>query len=131
MGLASLAAPAIADGPAPTLSVSAPNTVHVGKTYRVHASGTAPQHALALAVFIQTDWKCKKQPQGESNHGAYPAISPYGPVPVGPGSFKKRSDKLEDTKANGHDYVCGYLMRRTQNGFVVLKRASKRIASKS
>jgi hypothetical protein len=129
------AAPAVATS-GPTLSVSGPDTVHVGKTYRVHASGTAPKQ-LWLVVFVQTDWKCKKSPDGESEHHAYQVNMSYNGqyrplVPVGPGAFDKRSEKLEDTKANGHDYLCAYLVRGgpEATSHTVVKRAHKRYASK-
>jgi hypothetical protein len=129
-----LAAPSApgASAPATTLVLHAPPTVHVNKTYRVRATGTASRR-LSLAVFIKTgSKKCSKQPLGEAKASAYPAISPSGPVNVGPGDYEKRSDKLTDTKANGHDRICGYLRRydAAKNAYTVVKRAGLKIASK-
>lgn len=105
------------------MKLTAPDTVHVNELYRVKASGHTNRR-LQLTVAIQTEAKgpCRKDPGNDYRHGAYPAIAPQVPpyVPVGPGDYSKRSDKLRDTKANGHDYVCGYLVG--QHGVVLRKQ---------
>ena len=115
--------------PGPTLKLSLPNPIHVNKSYRITASGHTDRPVL-LSAFIQTEanGKCRKNPNGESRHHGYPAITPYGPPRVLPGDYKKKSDKLADTKANGHDYACGYLQDPAT--FKVLLRVEKRVKSK-
>ena len=139
LSVAAIIADAAASGVAkPTMKLDVPDPVHVNKTYRIKASGYAPpsQH-LYLSVWIQTEknGECRKTIDGEGRHHAYPAIQPDFPpfVPVS-GNYSRRSDKHTDTKANGHDYVCGYLFRRQESGngggFVYVLRVQKRIRSK-
>lgn len=119
--------------PPPTLKIGVPGTVHVNKTYRVKASGHTAER-LNLSVWVQTeaDGKCKKTFEQESTTNAYPAIQTKDGAPlvqVGPGKYKKRSSKLADTQANGHDYVCGYLNKDTNRGLKTVLRVQKKIKS--
>jgi hypothetical protein len=138
---AALAAPAAglaqSGGTTPTLRLSAPATVHKNKLYRIAGSGHANAYPYqVLSVFIQTakQGKCRSTPEAEATKAhAYEAIPNDGSpgLPVH-GDYHVRSAKLADTKANGHDYVCGYLSNRSRtspSGLEVVVHAQKRIRS--
>ena len=134
IGCMALAAPSALGAAAPTatLELHAPATVHVNKTYRIRATGTASRK-LELIVFTTAgSRKCSKQPVGEAMKNAYPAINPNGPATIGPGDYSKRSAKLVDTEANGHDRICGYVRYydAAESKYHILKRASLKIESK-
>ena len=126
-----VAAPALdAAPPPPTIKIGVPNPVHVGKSYRLTISGYTAKRRYVVA-FVQPEkmGKCRKQPEGEQNMGAV-QLYQFPGRPVGPGSYKFKSDKLTDSKANGHDYACAYLGDSSHSSWNLVVRTQKRYKSK-